>query len=483
MAERARLPPRRLRRAVILLALVLLATAAAAYRLELPDRLGTASPGPVTEPAAVAPPAGLQLPPYPTARPVAAPLSDPGLDPRAVRRALGRLPDAGRLGSRVALEVATLDGQVVHRRGPRVVIPASTLKLATAAAALVRLGPEHRFRTRVVRSGSRLTLVGGGDPTLTRRPPQPGSYPAQADLTTLAAQTARRLRRLSLTRVELTYDASLFVGPAASPTWEEDYLPDDVVSPISALWVDEGRKRTGLAARSSDPARDAARIFASALRARDVQLAGTPKPRQAAAGATLLAEVTSAELVEVVQHVLEVSDNEGAELLARHVALAQGQPASFAGAGRAVSEVLDELGVELAGAVIHDGSGLSRSDRLRPRAVTRLLSLAATPGRSGHPELAGLVEGLPVAGFSGSLTDRFAATRAAAGLGYVRAKTGTLTGVSGLAGLVTGSDGSVMVFVVIADNMPVPTTSFARDRLDQIASALANCSCGRRPPS
>ena len=103
------------------------------------------------------------------------------------------------------------------------------------------------------------------------------------------------------------------------------------------------------------------------------------------------------------------------------------------------------------------------------------MSTALDPSSS---ELAGAVDGLPVAGFSGSLTYRFA-TRADSALGRVRAKTGTLTGVHGLAGVVTGRDGSVMLFVAIADRVKVRHTLFARDRLDQVAAALAGCACGR----
>jgi len=101
------------------------------------------------------------------------------------------------------------------------------------------------------------------------------------------------------------------------------------------------------------------------------------------------------------------------------------------------------------------------------------LAVAADPA---HPRLTGLVEGLPVAGFSGSLAYRFAQD-ADPGLGYVRAKTGTLTGVHGLAGLAVGRDGSVMTFVAVADRVRTVNTLFARARLDRVAAALAGCAC------
>jgi D-alanyl-D-alanine carboxypeptidase/D-alanyl-D-alanine-endopeptidase (penicillin-binding protein 4) len=271
----------------------------------------------------------------------------------------------------------------------------------------------------------------------------------------------------------LRYDASLFSGPSASPFWEPDYLPDGVVSPISALWVDEGREDEGLSARSPDPAAAAARLFAEDLRAHGVRVT-LVRREPARAGSQQVAVVRGAELVEVVKHVLEASDNEGAEVLARHVALAEGRPASFDGASRAVRSVASGLGVPLDGATVRDGSGLSRQDRLGVRTLLEILAAAADPDR---PELAGVLEGLPVAGFSGSLAYRFA-TRADSGLGFVRAKTGTLTGVHGLAGLAEARDGSVLLFVALADRVRVRNTLFARDQLDRIAAALARCPCG-----
>ena len=59
----------------------------------------------------------------------------------------------------------------------------------------------------------------------------------------------------------------------------------------------------------------------------------------------------------------------------------------------------------------------------------------------------------------------------------MRAKTGTLTGVHGLAGIVTGRDGTSMLFVAVADRVKVANTLVARARLDQVAAALAACRC------
>jgi serine-type D-Ala-D-Ala carboxypeptidase/endopeptidase (penicillin-binding protein 4) len=425
--------------------------------------------------AAVTPPAGLSLPEPVAAAAVAEPLPAAEVSASQVRRALTGLTGDRRLGRRVAVAVAGLDGRPVQAQGPAAVIPASTLKVVTALVALETLGPEHRFATTTVRAGRQLVLVGGGDPLLARRPAA-GEYPERADLTTLARRTARALTGAGPARVRLRFDATLFTGPAVSPTWEDDYLPDDVVSRISSLWVDEGRESVDEADRSEDPAAAAAEFFARQLRGHGVRVKGVPVAMAAPDGAPEVASVESAELVEVVQHVLETSDNEASEVLARHVAIAEGRPGSFAALDDVVPAVLQRLGVPTKGIVVRDGSGLSRANRLPLRTLLRALAVAAD---AEHPQLAGVVAGLPVAGWSGSLAYRFT-TDADAGLGAVRAKTGTLTGVHGLAGVVTTADGSVLLFAAIVDRVKEENTLFARDRLDQVAAALAGCSCAAR---
>jgi serine-type D-Ala-D-Ala carboxypeptidase/endopeptidase (penicillin-binding protein 4) len=476
----ARHAGRLLRRLTASLVVLVLLIAGTVYWFDLGPRwFGFDYPSPVEEPAKVPPPAGLTLPEAARAPAVAEPETEAPADPDAVRRALTPLLRARKLlGPDVAVAVMDLsDGEVVHRAGPARVVPASTMKLLTATAALERLGGDHRFRTTVVTGAGRrgIVLVGGGDPFLARSPvTDEDTYPARADIATLARATARALHDLGRTEVRLGYDASLFTGPSVSPNWQQSYVPDNVVSPISALWVDEGRQ-PGSYVRSADPAAAAAQAFASALERRGVKVKGTPSPERADPEATELAAVESAPLAQIVQRVLEVSDNEGAEVLARQAALAAGEPGSFAGAARAVAGSLDALGISTNGDRILDGSGLSRRDRLHPQTLLGVIRAAADPD---HPDLRTVLSSMPVAGFTGSLASRFD-TGAPAGLGAVHAKTGTLTeaGVHGLAGTVTTVDDAVLAFVVIADEVPVPKALDARQRIDEAAAALAACTC------
>lgn len=457
--------------AEIVVVLVLL-LAGISYWGDLGDRLGVAAPDPAREPARVEPPGGIELPPAAAARPVAAPARTTDLDPAAVRSAVAGLTRAKRLGARFALVVTEVDGDPVHRQGPRIVTPASTTKLLTSTAALQALDPQRRFETVVRRQGRTLVLVGGGDPLLGSAPDADAVYPTErADLRTLARLTARELGRGPQPgRFRLRYDTSLFSGPALNPRWASDYVSEDVVSPITALWVDQGRVPDGSGAREDDPARAAAEVFADHLRAAGVRV-GRPAEGEAPEGAAAVATVRSAPLATIVQHLLETSDNETAEVLLRHVGLARGDAGSFAGGVRAVRDVLTELGVRLPGARWYDGSGLSRRNRLSPTTLIDLLVASLD-----RPRLAQVTSGLPVAGFTGSLSDRFTA-RSRAGLGRVRAKTGTLTGVSGLAGIIRTRDGAAMLFVALSDGIRDTDTLWARARLDRISAALADCTC------
>lgn len=463
----------------VVLVLVVLAAAGASYRFELGPRwFGLEAADPSADPAAVAPPEGLTLPELSAPTPVAAAVTDPApgsVSATKVRRALLTTLGDPNLGSDVFASVSALGADApLFQRGDGVAVPASTTKLLTTTAALAVLGPDHTFRTSVVASGgSRIVLVGGGDPFLASRP-DPEAYPHRADVVTLARATAAALDGQGISKVRLGYDDSLFSGPRISPHWPADYVPDGVVSPISALWVDEGRPPSG-PGRVDDPSMSAATVFAAALTRAGVRVLGAPQPRRAGSEASPLADVESAPLADIVEQTLSVSDNEAAEVLAHQVGLASSGRGTFAGGAAGVIGALDDLGVRTQGAELYDGSGLSRDDRLAPRTLTDVLQVAAA---AAHPELRSVVTGLPVAGFSGSLSDRFADS-APQGRGRVRAKTGTLSGVSALAGVVTDLDSNPMVFVLMADRVALADTLDARDALDALAAALGACHCGR----
>ena len=465
-----------------LLVLALLAAAVASYRFDLGERwFGWGPVDPAAEPALVLPPEGLRLPVSRPAPAVAKAGTHVDVDPAQVALAVNPLLRGKVLGPHYAVLVQDLaTGREVFRAGASSIIPASTTKLLTSVAALETLGPTTRFATTVRWSpqSRRLTLVGGGDPFLVRTPASgQGLYPQRADLTTLARRTAAALEADGVSRVRLSFDDHLFSGPEVNPTWPAAYL-DDVTSPISALWVDEARADSGYGF-VADPAAGAGTFFARALRQAGVTVVGSPSDAAAPAGAREVAAVRSATVGEIVERTLAVSDNQAAEVLARHVGVATGGQGSFAGGAAAVLDTVRELGVPVDGDRLLDGSGLSRSNRLSADTLAGVLRLSESARR---PELRQVLTGLPVAGFTGSLQYRFDAGPAQA-LGRVRAKTGTLMGVHGLAGVADDPTGARMAFVVVADRVDAAVDLDARVRVDRIAAALGACRCGVGSPS
>lgn len=471
-----------------LLVVALLAAGVGAYRFEWgPRYLPWLAADPVTEPEQVLAPAGLDLPDWsaPTAGTTAIdPSADPGaatgIDPAKVAAAVSADLADPDLGRHVVAEVAPLaPGSPSWTSGDGRYLPASTTKLLTLGAALEALGPDHTFTTRVVR-GERprdLVLVGGGDPLLASRPltlaEAESTYPARADVTTLALEAADALGRGG--RVRVRFDDSLFTGPGENPAWRRDYVPDDIVAPITALMVDGGDEPDS-DLKQDEPSLAAARVFADALRAAGLRVAGEPRRVVAPVGAEELASAESAPLSQVVERILDVSDNEGAEVVAHQVGLATSGSGSFEAGAAGVLDTLAGLGIDVGADEVYDGSGLSRRNRVATSTLIGLLQHAA--GSEGET-MRSLLTGMPVAGFTGSLTYRFAEGPPVA-RGLVRAKTGTLTGVHALAGIAVGRDGVPMAFVLGADRSPPDARYDAQEALDRAAAALAACRCSTR---
>ncbi|WP_217140761.1 D-alanyl-D-alanine carboxypeptidase/D-alanyl-D-alanine-endopeptidase [Streptomyces sp. AC627_RSS907] len=379
---------------------------------------------------------------------------------KAVSDVLGPLLEDPALGARRGAAVVDLTtGKRLYGLGAGLPLtPASTTKIATAVAALTALGPDHRLTTRTaLEPGTgELVLIGGGDPTLTAREDARGL----ASLRALAEKTATALKKRDLRKVTLSYDTTLYSGTETHPIGVNENL-----ARVTALMADEARtddSTSGPAPRAADPAADAAGTFAGFLEEHGIT-ASPPGPAEATDRADTLATVSSPPVTALVERMLTNSDNDLAEALARHTAVATGEPADFDGVSAAVTARLKQLGLPVRGARFHDGSGLDRTDRITADLLTALLAKAADPAR---PELRPVLTGLPVAGFTGTLADRY--TDGAAG--HVRAKTGTLTGVNTLAGTVVTADGRLLGFAFLAHDT---TDAWAAQRaLDRAATAL-----------
>jgi D-alanyl-D-alanine carboxypeptidase/D-alanyl-D-alanine-endopeptidase (penicillin-binding protein 4) len=465
--------------ALLTLAVINVFTLAAGVTLVrvLPDRLAMLKPVQVANRADV------------QASPVLGGTSDAALPTSSgLSSALSDALTSSALGPGVSAVVAGASGQVLWSHdASQQATPASTQKVATAVAALDVLGPDAHFTTKVVSgSAGRIVLVGGGDPTLAAGAAPLSQYPQPATLQALAAKTAAALKAAHRTKVQLEYDTSLYTGPGLAPGWPDSYVTTGDVTSITALEVDQGRLTTGGApedtddptnfrARSSDPAAGAADSFRSFLAADGITVSGEPSTGSAPSGAATLGSVSSPALSAIVEQMLLESNNVIAENLARHVAIATSHPASFAGAATAETEVLSRLGVKT-GLSLVDGSGLSPQDKIAPAALVQLLTLAAS---AQHPTLRAAVTGLPVAGFAGTLYpgNSVFGDIGGAARGVVRAKTGNLSTVAALAGLVYDRDGRVLVFVFNADQVPAADLQEAADALNDAAGSLASCGC------
>ncbi|MCU1659694.1 MAG: D-alanyl-D-alanine carboxypeptidase/D-alanyl-D-alanine-endopeptidase (Penicillin-binding protein 4) [Pseudonocardiales bacterium] len=461
---------RRLRDVGLVLLVILLVAGAAAGGFLIThhvraDRAAAKRPTPGLTPSALASAAG-----RPSESP--APSAPPQPRPAAVTAALAAAASDPNLGGRLLAEVvdATTGAVLYEHLATTAAAPASTAKLLTAAGLLAVRPPTYRITTKVLAGGDgTITIVGGGDPTLTGAAAgAAGTYPGAARISDLAA----RLRKAHVTARRVVVDDSLFTGPPIAPQWAAEDIPSDYAAPITAVMADGGRAAPGDAIRSTAPDLAAGQELAAAL-----GLPGAAVTRgRASSGARTVASVTSPPISELVAQMLQNSDNVIAECLARQVALATAKPASFSGAASAVRDVLSHLGAD-PGTGMVDGSGLAAGDRLSAGALAGVLRVVAG---SARPALHDVVAGLPVAAWSGTLANRYVrGSPAAAGAGVVRAKTGTLTAVSTLAGLVHDADGRLLAFALLADRVAPgagPTRS-AEAALDRVAATLAGCGC------
>jgi D-alanyl-D-alanine carboxypeptidase/D-alanyl-D-alanine-endopeptidase (penicillin-binding protein 4) len=395
--------------------------------------------------------------PMPTQSALAAALAAPVAD-----------PNLGRLGGRVT--DAMTGEELWQQLDDAPMQPASTNKTLTSAAALLALDREARVTTRVVAATQpgAVVLVGGGDPTLSAAPPgQDTWYHGAARISDLADQ----VRRSGMTPMAVQVDTSLFSGPTMAPGWDPADIEGGDIAPIESVMLDAGRIQpaTDESRRSVTPALDAGRALAAALGVDSQQVTITGHP--VTVGARQLAAVQSAPLIDRLNEMMNVSDNVMAECIAREVAASMHRPLSFAGAVDAVTNRLNTAHVETGSATLRDSSGLSVDDRLTAKILDSVVQAAAGPDQ---PTLRPLLDLLPIAGGSGTLSDRFLDATANAGpAGWLRAKTGSLTAINALAGVVTDRSGRVLTFALISNDAG-PT---GRTAIDTLAATLWSCGC------
>lgn len=363
-----------------------------------------------------------------------------------------------------------------ENQGSAPMTPASVTKVVTAAAVLAERGPDYRIPTTVVvgEQPGEVVLVAGGDVTLSVK--DKSYYPGAASLTELAAKV-KAAHPAPITK--LVVDSTLFVGSRSGPEWDNDVVSSGYTAPIAPVALDGGRAAPTSEKRVAKPDLEVGRALSRLLNDAGTEVELRASENSAVGGPNLsdlttLGAVSSPPVERLVEFMLINSDNTLAEALARQVAVARKQPASFEGAAQATLESLRGHGVEPGSVQLYDGSGLSRRNRLTVELLARVTYRAGrTEGRAWRAVLTGL----PVAGFSGTLHDRFVGDAARPGVSNVRAKTGSLSGVSSLVGTMSTADGARLSFAFIANGFPDGGVGAAKEQLDAAAATVASCGC------
>lgn len=414
-----------------------------------------------------------------------------------------------RSGNWGAMIVSLTRGDTLYASNPgELLLPASTMKLFTAALAFDTFGPEHQFTTAVLRDGSvgadgtltgNLVLRGGGDPGLSSRYYR---SPAEAPMASLARMVAATgIKRV---KGDLIADATAFEAKRVPDGWLDRYLEAGYAARVSALSLNEnlatvvitpaargasvaldpassavpvmnnvrivaGSKGAKLTVRRltdgrvdvrgwigsragpraylvvvDDPAVWVAGALRSALAAHGVTIEGQVRSTATPSGAVTVATLASPPLTRLAAAMNRESINHFAELLFRDAALALNPE----GVGSAAygNVMLQKFLTEKVGANAADVIAADGSGLSTLDRVTArsIVRLLAYSHRA--PWAADFHASLPVAGESELLRHRMRYTPAQ---GNLHAKTGTTNDVIGLAGYVTARNGEVLAFAFL----------------------------------
>ncbi|WP_216452509.1 D-alanyl-D-alanine carboxypeptidase/D-alanyl-D-alanine endopeptidase [Arcanobacterium phocae] len=345
--------------------------------------------------------------------------------------------------------------------------PASTMKYLTAVAALTTLGPNTTLDTHVTRSGDDIYLVGDGDVTLVAGDGDSKSVIGRAGLNDLAHQASAKLSRDGVKSVTVHVDSSRYEEPLFHPqaVAEEN---TEFVMPIRPIAVNRGKLSDDkFSAFVTDPDLAAANEFAARLTESGI-FATVADRAQSPQDATEIARTHSAPVRELIDVMMTESDNTLAEVFGHEVAIASEQPATFAGASKAVTQALVSGGYSTGGMVIDDNSGLSENNRVPAPLLAQVLQQAWECDKC---KISALGSALPVGGLEGTLAQRFLDSPAR---GMVRAKTGTLSTTTALAGYVTTKAGRPLILVALVSDHQENAQLEIRGAIDDMVGKLVD---------
>jgi D-alanyl-D-alanine carboxypeptidase/D-alanyl-D-alanine-endopeptidase (penicillin-binding protein 4) len=363
--------------------------------------------------------------------------------------------DVGAASATSCAVVKVGGGVVTASGGGRPVIPASTLKVLTAIGVLARIDDRERFVTGVratakpvrgVLPGD-LWIVGGGDPLL-ESVDYTKTQKHGLDVATSLDRLADDVRATGITQItgRIVGDDRRYDAVRVVPSWKRSYVSSGEVGPTGGLMIDDNFTRLtakGVRVAATDVPTDGAAAFQRALEARGITVAGAPSsaavgaPDAATSAPEAVAEIRSASVGDIVGEMLRWSDNTTAEMLVKELGFRTSGKGTTADGIDAIRAALVLRGVDVAGMQTVDGSGLDRADRVT---CELLVDAIATQPPDGP-----FMAGLPVMGEEGTLRRRLRGTAAA---GKVLAKTGSLNGVSSLAGRAQASNGTMVEFAI-----------------------------------
>ncbi|MEG4007173.1 D-alanyl-D-alanine carboxypeptidase/D-alanyl-D-alanine-endopeptidase [Microcoleus sp. Pol11C1] len=440
--------------------------------------------------------------------------------------AIANRPEFSRSRWGILIQPLSSTTTLYSRDAQKYFIPASNAKLLTTAAALQKLGADFRIKTSVYsgENGS-LYVAGRGDPSI-----------AEAQLKSLAQQ----LKQRGISQVnQLIGDDSYFQGSAVNPNWEWEDAQAGYGAPINSLifnqnaidlllspqalgqplkvtfaepklanqwqlqnntvtvaqneseFIEVGREfdrpiirvsgqlKVGGEPESAyvavvNPANNFLQYFQQALVAE-----GIPVKQSLVASASRnfnqeLATVESPPLAQLVRETNRESNNLYAEVLLRLLGkvtdkLPQQQEDTGEMGLKELKLSLTQLGVNPNSYILADGSGLSRHNLISPEALVQTLRfMANSPAASIYRQ------SLPIAGESGTLKNRFNNTPNRV---ILQAKTGTMSGVSGLSGYIEVPNYEPLVFSIIVNQSDLSTAKMrsATDEIVLLLNRLRRC--------
>ena len=352
--------------------------------------------------------------------------------------------------------VAVETGEVIYERNAhKLHHPASTTKLFTAATALAKLGSDYQFETTLYTDGivnaeivGNIYLKGRADPVL-----QPRDIVKLADA---LLQIGVKSIQGDIV-VDETYLDAIWEGPG--------WMWDDRPLWISALSIREVEPDANTVSRAVA----CGNLLKTTLMEKGVSIMGDVVLGTVSSDAHSVAKHLSPPLADILKLMNKPSDNWIAELLFKTIgAEVIGEPGTWRKGREAVTNFLNEIMDEPPPHRFVDGSGLSRYNLLNVELLTKLL-VSMYQNFELMPEY---LASLPIAGVDGTLKNRMQGVSAEK---VLRAKTGTLSGVSALAGYTVTANDEVFAFGILISHYVGPATS-ARSIQDKIGDYLTGFS-------